>query len=218
MINPQINEDGTWSCSDGDVISGCTLHLADLENENLEIRTLKQVHGNRVYDDQDYTKESLEGDGLVTQESGKALVIRTADCVPIHIYDDNAVAVLHSGWRSTRAGIAEKVVSCFDLEKARVILGPAIEPARYEVDADLYEDWLAEDRRLEPFLLPAPVGGSKRLLNLRGFIRVQLQDLGFRPEAIFQIPVCTYDSALPSYRRQGAAAARIFNYSYRRRA
>ncbi len=73
-------------------------------------------------------------DGLVTNVRGIALVVFSADCVPILMYDKKAevVAAVHAGWRGSVAGIAPKCVELMQsrfgsrAEDIRVAIGPSI--------------------------------------------------------------------------------------------
>ena len=63
-----------------------------------------QVHDDRVaiVDRPDLTREDLEGyDALVTRLPGCPIAVRTADCVPVLLYDpvEKIVAAVHSGWK-----------------------------------------------------------------------------------------------------------------------
>jgi len=55
----------------------------------------------------------LDGvDGHVTRAPGLLLTVTVADCIPVYLVDPaaRAVALLHSGWRGTAAGILERGV------------------------------------------------------------------------------------------------------------
>ena len=72
-----------------------------------------QVHGSRVaiVDRPDMTSEDLEGhDALVTNLPGVSIGVRTADCVPILLYDPvkRVIAAIHSGWKGTVQMISRK--------------------------------------------------------------------------------------------------------------
>ncbi len=59
------------------------------------------------------TREELEGiDALITNLRGVAIGVRSADCVPILLYDpvQNVIAAIHSGWRGTVLRISQKVI------------------------------------------------------------------------------------------------------------
>ena len=63
-----------------------------------------QVHGCVIREVTDplTTREQLEGvDALVTATPGAAISVRTADCIPVLLYDPvhRAVAAVHAGWR-----------------------------------------------------------------------------------------------------------------------
>ncbi len=211
----EIDDCDCWSDSFGPIRFGCQLETESLEVCGLSSRILHQVHGAEIIGDDRYVGKGQEADGLVTDRADVALVIRTADCVPVHVHDGKRIALVHAGWRGTAAGIVTRLADYFDMSKAHTYIGPAISAARYEVDSDLYMDWLARDPSLAPFLQEHKPGSSKRLLDLRGFIRNQLLEMGTAEDRITQVPLCTYESKLPSYRRQGQKAKRIQNFIYR---
>lgn len=74
--------------------------------------SLKQIHSNKVYcieHDPAMTSRTLERDALITQEKNIFLSIRTADCIPILVYDTdkNVAAAIHAGWRGLVNGVIE---------------------------------------------------------------------------------------------------------------
>ncbi|MDO4670549.1 MAG: peptidoglycan editing factor PgeF [Aerococcus sp.] len=85
-------------------------------------------------------------DGLYTMESELMLAIFTADCVPVIFWDETSplIGVIHSGWRGTVQGITPKALLTIQNEKGialknlRVILGPSLAKAHFEVDEDVY--------------------------------------------------------------------------------
>jgi len=88
---------------------------------------------------------SPESDALVTNTPGTALVVYTADCTPILLWDPvtGAVGAAHAGWRGTAADIAGKtvrtMVSEFGCDPAniRAAIGPNIAQCCFETDADV---------------------------------------------------------------------------------
>ena len=75
-----------------------------------------QVHGTviREVTDPMTTRDELEGvDALVTNVPGVAISVRTADCIPVLMYDpiNKAVAAVHAGWRGTVQRISQKMLS-----------------------------------------------------------------------------------------------------------
>jgi polyphenol oxidase len=74
-----------------------------------------QVHGREVaWHDRVSGWLQLDGvDGHATATPGLLLTVTLADCIPIYLAapERRAVALLHSGWRGTAAGILEQGVS-----------------------------------------------------------------------------------------------------------
>ena len=102
-------------------------------------------------------------DGLATQLSKVALLLKTADCVPVLYYDpiEKVIAATHQGWRGTLHNMAhvaiQKLVSCgCQVENIRVALGPAIGDCcnrlydqRYQDFKTAYPDWFNHFIRVE---------------------------------------------------------------------
>ena len=86
-------------------------------------------------------------DGLITNTPGTALVVFTADCTPVLLWDSvtGAVGAVHAGWRGTAAGIAGKAVQAMAEqfgcrpENIKAAIGPNIGQCCFETDADVPE-------------------------------------------------------------------------------
>jgi purine-nucleoside/S-methyl-5'-thioadenosine phosphorylase / adenosine deaminase len=82
-------------------------------------------------------------DGLWSDERGRAMLLITADCVPVAITRRPepgvrpAVAVLHVGWRGLLAGIVAEGVRALGPGKLAAVVGPAIGPCCYEVGEEV---------------------------------------------------------------------------------
>jgi hypothetical protein len=109
-----------------------------------------QVHGYRVavVSRPETTREELEGiDALVTGVPGCAIGVRTADCVPILLYDPThrVVAAVHSGWKGTVQRISQKTLFTMNQEfgcrpeDIRAAIGPAIGPASFQVGEEVVQ-------------------------------------------------------------------------------
>lgn len=95
-----------------------------------------------------YTKPSFNDvDGLVTNQSGVALVTQYADCTPLLFCDPvkRVCATSHAGWRGTVAQIGkvtvEKMVNEFGCDPNNIIaaIGPCICQNCYEVDTPVLD-------------------------------------------------------------------------------
>ena len=113
-----------------------------------------QVHGDRVavVTSAHTTREELEGyDALVTDVPGVAIGARTADCIPVLMYDPvrRVVAAVHSGWKGTVLKIAAKTLavmaSKYGTRAADIlaVIGPGIGPDSFQVGPEVAEAFLA---------------------------------------------------------------------------
>ncbi len=112
-----------------------------------------QVHGDRVavVTSAGTTREELEGyDALVTDVPGVAIGARTADCIPVLMYDPvrRVVAAVHSGWKGTVLKIAAKTLavmaSKYGTRAADIlaVIGPGIGPESFQVGPEVAEAFL----------------------------------------------------------------------------
>lgn len=84
-------------------------------------------------------------DALVTRDPGTALLVFTADCTPILLWDPvtGAVGAAHAGWRGTAQDIAGKTLAAMTEhfgtkpEDVRAAIGPNIGICHFETDADV---------------------------------------------------------------------------------
>ena len=151
-------------------------------------------------------------DGLITGAHHVALTIRTADCLPIALWDRTrrVVALLHAGWRGLFRGIPGRCVRRLreqygsEADDLQVAIGPAIHACCYEVGRDF------------PSAFRAFCGerAGKVFCDLIGSARQQLREAGVRDERILDSGVCT--ACAPgrwySVRRQGQATGRLLSY------
>jgi polyphenol oxidase len=76
-------------------------------------------------------------DGLWSDAPGRAMLLLTADCMPIAIARSDgirpAVEILHAGWRGLLAGIVAAGVRAIGARKLVAAIGPSIGPCCYEV-------------------------------------------------------------------------------------
>jgi YfiH family protein len=116
----------------------------------------RQVHGNRVmrvhtsptgaWSNPQGTR-GLEGlpdaDGQATALERVATVVLTADCLPVILIAEGAVASLHAGWRGLAAGVLEEGVLALRELGARgpvvAAIGPGARGCCYEVGPEVSE-------------------------------------------------------------------------------
>jgi polyphenol oxidase len=120
-------------------------------------RFLKQVHGDRIVDQ--LLPPHVEADGHATGETNIALVIQTADCLPILLSGGHQVAALHAGWRGLAAGIIRRSETFGPFEHASI--GPHIRAVSYEVGLEVVEQLAAN--RIPGAVLPHADPNKKRI-------------------------------------------------------
>lgn len=83
--------------------------------------------------------DALEGDGLVTQKTGHALMMMTADCLPVVLGNaqGSEVANLHAGWRGLAGGIIENTIQKMQTPPTWAWLGAAISQPCFEIGAEV---------------------------------------------------------------------------------
>ena len=118
-----------------------------------------QVHGTKtVIVNEDFLKQTqleqvlqLHGvDALSTDIPGICICVKTADCIPVLLYDEtaNVVSAVHAGWKGTVARIVEKNIEVltrhFSLQSDNLhaIIGPGISQDSFEVGDEVYEQFL----------------------------------------------------------------------------
>jgi hypothetical protein len=141
--------------------------------------------------------ERYEFDALITDMAGLALVVSTADCLPILIHDpvQGAAAAVHAGWRSTAKRIAAKAVRALgkaygtDPADCRVAIGPGIRGCCFEVDRPVIEAMGGALPTWEAHARPSRAGHWR--IDLAGVNRAILQEEGVRPERVEDLDLCT---------------------------
>ena len=187
-----------------------------------------QVHGSRVaiVERPGMTREELEGyDAFVTNRPGVAIGVRTADCVPVLLYDpvERVVAAVHAGWKGTVLHISEGALEAMGQEfgsrpsELKTVIGPSIGPDSFQVGEEVAEKFKEADFPMDEiwsFRGPgdgSPMSGGHHI-DLWKANRWLLEQLGIPPESIEVLGIDTYTTeSLFSARREGVACGRIIN-------
>jgi purine-nucleoside/S-methyl-5'-thioadenosine phosphorylase / adenosine deaminase len=100
----------------------------------------RQVHGDIVMR-ADPAARGEPGDGLWTDVPNIALLVFTADCLPVALTRDSgerpAIALLHVGWRGLLAGVVQAGAAALGGGPLHAAVGPGIGPCCYEVGDDV---------------------------------------------------------------------------------
>lgn len=193
-------------------ILGCALgfdpHKAVLTRQthtDIVRKVGREHHGTGLF-----APELSECDALITNEPGTALVIFTADCTPILLYDPatGAVGAAHAGWRGTASGIARKtveaMVSAFGCRPENICaaIGPNIGQCCFETDRDVPDAILAVmGSKAQPYIREA---GPKYYVNLKGLNRLHLSQAGVTSIAVSADCTACQPERFWSHRKVGA--------------
>lgn len=188
----------------------------------------RQVHSDRigVITDAGTTREELEGiDALVTNIPGVAIGARTADCVPVLLYDPagKAIAAIHSGWRGTVRRISAKAIKVmsenFGTRPGNIlaVIGPSIGPESFQTGAEVAEQFRLAGLPVRELVrncgekIPGTMMGGLHL-DLWKANRMILEDAGVNTSNIFISGIDTYQfKGFFSARREGTECGRIIN-------
>jgi YfiH family protein len=187
--------------------------------------TVTQVHGTDLVvidqpnDDFDHFAK-LESDGIVTNQPGVMIGVCVADCVPVLLYDpqQQAVAVLHAGWKGTAGNIVAQGVaaltSCFGSRPADLLaaIGPAIGPCCYEVDAPVKAGFAQQPEVWNLYAQQNETGTWQ--LNLAAINRHQLLAAGLNASRIEESNqcVCCNTETFFSFRREKGETGRQMGF------
>lgn len=151
-------------------------------------------------------------DALVTQAPGLGLAIRTADCLPLFVWDpaQRVVGIAHAGWRGLAARLPFRLISFLyqryhtHPDQLWIGIGPAIHACCYEVGAEF-------DARLGRWIQDRNGG---RTCDLIACAVSQLREAGVREGRILDSGQCT--ACEPdrwfSLRREGAPCGRLVSW------
>jgi len=163
--------------------------------------------------------QAAKADAYVTNISGLAIGIMTADCGAVLLADPQAriIAAVHAGWKGALNGILSNSVEAMirlgaAAKNILAVSGPAISRENYEVGEDFRQNFLAKDPAYNHYF--TPWRGAKHTLSagqeqtnaatyhcdLRQFICDRLRDKNVRVE---DMPLCTYadEARFFSFRR-----------------
>ena len=180
---------GTFDLQNGDQSKASLQKALSVSN----IFYMKQVHGNTV---QTITNESSnlpEADALVTNQKSIALAVQIADCLPLLLQSEVAVAAVHVGRKGLLNGVAVKAVAALKQLGATKItgaVGPHICGNCYEVDKAMFDEITKQH--------PATKSAGRNL-NLFAGLAAQISEI-----PLVDLNICTLENSnYFSFRRGG---------------
>ncbi len=166
---------------------------SQFHNANIRVCT-KDDGGKGIIKEADY--EDI--DGLLTNEKDVALVIYSADCVPVIFADEKnkVIGAAHCGWRGTYKNLAgkmtEKMKEMYNSnpEGIYVAIGASIKKCCYEISKELYDDFVRE----YPYIKDTDAAEERKgkyYLDLPLINKYILMKNGIKEENILVSDMCT---------------------------
>jgi YfiH family protein len=174
----------------------------------------EQTHSDRVhictYDDNgagfDSHSQISDCDALVTDIPNQFLLIRTADCTPVLLYDETkyCIGAVHSGREGTRKNIVgNAIITMSDTygaspDNLKAIIGPGICKKHYQVSQEIWDEYCLSCRKSN-----FSIDESELLFpDIQSVIIQQLTASGVKMEHITRNEICTFESGKHfSYRK-----------------
>ena len=155
---------------------------------------------------QNWGDDRPKADGVVTDVSGLALGIVTADCGPVLFADHKAgvIGACHAGWKGALGGVLENTVHAMEdlganVKNITAVLGPTISQINYEVGPNFPNPFLSLAMENQDYFTASKTAGHF-MFDLVGYIVDRLAQTGVKATATLD---CTYEdeSRFFSYRR-----------------
>jgi|GEM_PF-2931564 len=157
---------------------------------------LEQVHGNKVVEG--LPKTSSRADGQWTQEPGRPLFIKTADCLPVFLFDpvEKRAYGLHIGWR----GLSSKILSTALKGHQRpgqvqMWIGPHIHKEDFFLNPSNLQILAKQHPYIQNFIQPSQIAPNQYSVNLAGILVKEASALGIPTNGIWTAETSTYRSS-----------------------
>lgn len=179
------------------------LDIETLKNyfSNYKFSKLKQIHSDVIIE----TQNDFPADAHWTSQSNLGLLIQTADCLPVMIYDSHSskICAIHAGWRGIAQRILPKAIEsiCTTQSKLEIFIGPCIHKESFEIDKDVFDQLCKSAKNAERH------GSYNSQKNKYHFDLVETANLQIQETLIpFTLKVLSHDTfknpSFSSFRRE----------------
>lgn len=190
----------------------------EFNHQKIIFRYIQQSHSDIIVES---SKALQQADAHYTSTPYEALLIKTADCMPIMLYcnETKRIAAIHAGWRGIENKIIEKTLYRFmttgSVKKDfRFWVGPHISQQSFDVDQDVYMRLCQSHYGLKPKEF-AIIKNEKYFIDLKIILKTQIQQvLGSRPNIVFYDMDTKTDNNYYSYRREPDSKERNLSFIY----
>lgn len=169
---------------------------------NLSFSFLKQCHGSALVHIDKICNHQQEADAQHTSIKNIALCIKTADCIPILVYEEksNSALAIHAGWRGIENQIFKKSFDDFSNKISlknplfRIFIGPHILLDSFEVELSVFQQIKNSNSeiKMEDFFYKTQ---SKYYIDLLGLLKRQILNT---IKSSYQIDLVIHDTKVNS--------------------
>lgn len=190
-----------------------------------QLLTIRQVHGNDLLliDEENLDLahfQSVEADGIVTNQRAIMIGVLVADCLPVLLYhaQREVIAALHVGWRGAANGIVGQAIDTMqnhfgcEVETIRAAVGPGIGAHRFEVDRPVRDAFRQGTGHWAEIASETRLGHWQVDLGLS--CRLQLEEAGVQAGHIDSVAECTccHQELFFSHRRDAGETGRQLGF------
>lgn len=153
-------------------------------------------------------------DALITNRTDTPIMVMSADCTPILLYDpaNHAIGVVHAGRAGALNGILPKTIDAMKknygsaISDIKISFGPSIHGCCYEINKSIASEVISQG-----FTRALINRKEKVFLNVNTILHLQLKTLGIAAEQIEEAMECTSCNANDyfSYRADAQHTGRI---------
>ncbi len=149
------------------------------------------------------TANEPKADGLITNEKQKALVIGTADCICLMLFDpkNKVISNIHSGWKGTAKRIAQeaiyKMIKDYDCKPQNIIccICPALRKDHFLVNEDVVNIYKNEFPKYYNKVIEETEytneKGKQYKIDTVLINKLMLKDIGLLDKNIIDSKICT---------------------------
>ncbi|MDP3265215.1 MAG: peptidoglycan editing factor PgeF [Sulfuricurvum sp.] len=157
---------------------------------------MRQIHSNKItiVNSTMNFNTPPQCDALITNFIDTPLMVMSADCTPILLYDPtkHAIGAVHAGREGALKGILPKTIEAMKqnygtaVSDIQIILGPAIHGCCYEINENIAHE--VKEKGYEEALIRVK---EKVSLDVNTILHIQLKALGISLEQIETMDECT---------------------------
>ena len=157
--------------------------------------SLNQIHSDTIISIDDNYQNNSTGDAMITNQKNIPLVIKTADCIPILLYDQKKaiIAVVHAGWKGILNDITiktiNKMITEFNCNPNDIVvyLYPSIRKCHFEIEIDVYTLFKNKIKNLDNYTTKK---GNKYYIDLQQILIDSIKKMHI--DNIIDSNICTY--------------------------